>query len=213
MTYNFRSIIFYVGENMSHKKKTETNTDNNPFKNNMKLDEQEELTEEAAENEPVQDEEAEQQNTSQDSELQKKLDVLNSQYVRLAADFDNYRKRQEQERENLLKYGAEETLKKLLTVLDNFDRGEKAVETLDDCQKVKESFSLVCNQMRETLAKIGLEEIDAEGQEFDPNMHEAVMQTPTEDYPENTVITVLQKGYKIGDKVLRAALVNVATKG
>lgn len=211
MTYNFRSIIFYVGEIMSHKKKTETTKDNNPFNNKMELDEHKDLTEETVEEKPV--EEQEEQIVSQDNELQKKLDVLNSQYVRLAADFDNYRKRQEQERENLLKYGAEETLKKLLTVLDNFDRGEKAVENLDDCQKVKESFSLVCNQMRETLSKIGLEEIDAEGQEFNPTMHEAVMQTPTEDYPENTVITVLQKGYKIGDKVLRAALVNVATKG
>ena len=201
---------------MSHKKKTETIKNNNPFRNKEEFDEQEELTEETVEEETIEEEPVEEQteeNVSQDNELQKKLDVLNSQYVRLAADFDNYRKRQEQERENLLKYGAEETLKKLLTVLDNFDRGEKAVETLDDCQKVKESFSLVCNQMRETLSKIGLEEIDAEGKEFNPAMHEAVMQTPSEEYPENTVINVLQKGYKIGDKVLRAALVNVATKG
>ena len=65
--------------------------------------------------------------------------------------------------------------------------------------------------MNDVLTKLGLEVINSEGQEFDPNYHEAVMQTPTSEYPENTVITQLQKGYKLGDKVLRAALVNVAT--
>lgn len=146
-----------------------------------------------------------------DNKLQEDFDNLNNQYIRLAADFDNYRKRQAQERENLLKYGASETMKKLIEVLDNFDRGEKAVESVEDCQQVKESFNLVCKQMRETLQKLGLEIIEAEGQEFDPNFHEAVMQTPTSEHPENTVINVLQKGYKMGDKVLRPALVNVAT--
>lgn len=145
------------------------------------------------------------------SELQKKYDELNSQYIRLAADFDNYRKRQAQERESLLKYGAENTLKKIIEVLDNFDRGEKANETVTDCEKVKESFNLVHKQLVDVLSKVGLEVIEAEGQEFDPNFHEAVMQTPTSDYPEHTIITELQKGYKLGDRVLRPTLVNVAT--
>ncbi len=147
-----------------------------------------------------------------DNGLQEKYDTLNNQYIRLAADFDNYRKRQAQERESLLKYGAENILKKLLEVLDNFDRGEKANEKIDDCEKVKESFNLVHKQLINVLKKAGLEEIDAKGQEFDPNFHEAVMQTPTNDYPEHTIIEELQKGYKMGDRVLRAALVNVATK-
>jgi len=145
------------------------------------------------------------------SELQKKYDELNNQYIRLAADFDNYRKRQAQERESLLKYGAESTLKKIIEVLDNFERGAKANESIDDCEKVKESFNLVHKQLMDVLAKSGLELIDAEGKEFDPNYHEAVMQTPTSDYPEHTIIAELQKGYKMGDRVLRPALVNVAT--
>ena len=136
---------------------------------------------------------------------------LNNQYIRLAADFDNYRKRQAQERENLLKYGAENTLKKILEVLDNFERGAKANETVEDCEKVKESFNLIHKQLIDVLTKSGLELIDAQGQEFDPNFHEAVMQTPTNDYPEHTIIAELQKGYKMGDRVLRPALVNVAT--
>lgn len=151
------------------------------------------------------------ENIEVDSDLQTKYDNLNNQYIRLAADFDNYRKRQAQERESLLKYGAENTLKKIVEVLDNFERGEKANENVEDCDKLKESFNLVHKQLIDVLTKVGLETIDAEGQEFDPNFHEAVMQTPTSEYPEHTVINVLQKGYKLEDRVLRPALVNVAT--
>lgn len=143
--------------------------------------------------------------------LQAKYDELNNHYIRLAADFDNYRKRQAQERESLLKYGAENTVKKLIEVLDNFDRGAKAIETVEDCERVKECFNLAYKNFKDVLTKIGLEEIKAEGEEFDPNLHEAVMQTPTSDKPEHTIIAELQKGYKLGDKVLRPTLVNVAT--
>ena len=140
-----------------------------------------------------------------------KYEQLNNQYIRLAADFDNFRKRQEQEREALLKYGAENTVKKLLEVIDNFDRGLKAIETVDDCDKVKECYNLAYKNFNDVLTKIGVEAIKAEGEAFDPNLHEAVMQTPTNDKPEHTIIAENQKGYKLGDKVLRPALVNVAT--
>ena len=145
--------------------------------------------------------------------LQEKYDTLNNQYLRLAADFENFRKRTEQEREALLKYGAENTLKKMLEVLDNFERGLKAIETVEDCDKVKECYNLAYKNFTDVLTKAGLETIKAEGEVFDPNFHEAVMQTPTSDKPENTIIAELQKGYKLGDKVLRPTLVNVATEG
>ena len=145
--------------------------------------------------------------------LQEKYDTLNNQYIRLAADFDNFRKRNEQEREALLKYGAESTLKKMLEVLDNFERGLKAIETVDDCEKIKECYNLAYKNFTDVLTKAGLETIKAEGEVFDPNFHEAVMQTPSNDVPEHTIIAELQKGYKLGDKVLRPTLVNVATEG
>ena len=151
------------------------------------------------------------ESVSEKNEWQEKYETLNNQYIRLAADFDNFRKRQEAERESLLKYGAENTVKKLIEVLDNFDRGIKAIETVEDCDKVKECYQLAYKNFNEVLTKIGLEVIPAEGEEFDPNLHEAVMQTPTDEKPENTIIVELQKGYKLGDKVLRASLVNVAT--
>jgi molecular chaperone GrpE len=156
-------------------------------------------------------ENSEEQAPPEKNEWQEKYEMLNNQYIRLAADFDNFRKRQEAERESLLKYGAENTVKKLIEVIDNFDRGIKAIETVEDCEKVKECYHLAYKNFNEVLAKIGLEVIPAEGEIFDPNLHEAVMQTPTEEKPENTIITELQKGYKLGDKVLRASLVNVAT--
>lgn len=176
----------------------------------IKLDEMNSETE----NSPKQEETSEEKNdnnTDELSKLQEKYDTLNNQYLRLAADFDNYRKRQAQERESLLKYGAENALKKMIEVLDNFERGEKALENVEDCEKCKESFNLVHKQVWDTLSKLGLEIIEAEGQTFDPNFHEAVMQTPTSEHPEHTIINELQKGYKMGDKVLRPSLVNVAT--
>ena len=118
---------------MKHSKKH----DDNPFKE-MQNDENQAVDETAAE-----DSEAKTDSSAELSDLQAKYDVLNQQYIRLAADFDNYRKRQESERENLLKYGSENALKKMLEILDNFERGEKALENVEDCQTVKDSFNLI----------------------------------------------------------------------
>ena len=178
-------------------------TNSNPFKND-------DIVEDENSNE-VQADESTDEVTDETDELQVKYDELNKQYVRLAADFDNYRKRQAQERESLINYGTENALTKLIEVLDNFERGQKALENVDDCEKIKESFDLIQKQVYETLTKLGLEEIKAVGEEFDPNFHEAVMQTPTDEYPEHTVIAELRKGYKMGDKVLRPTMVNVAS--
>ena len=193
---------------MSHKHNKHSN---NPFKN-TDFDENVENSEneEVSENEVSEDVKSE-KSDEKFNELQQKYDTLNQQYLRLAADFENYRKRQEHEREDLLKFGTENALKKMIEVLDNFERGRKALEKVEDCVKVKESFDLVHKQTVEALKKLGLEEIETEGKEFDPNFHDAVMQTPTSEHPEHTVINELQKGYKMGDKVLRPALFNVAT--
>ena len=197
----------------------------NPFssdKDEEKLKEEVKIDEEKTADENAETENEEKLENSESVEeakkeevnpLQEKYDTLNNQYIRLAADFDNYRKRQEQERESLVKYGTENALKKMLEVLDNFERGQKALEGVEDSEKIKECFQLVHKQVWDTLSKLGLEEIKAVGEEFDPNFHEAVMQTPTTEHPEHTVINELQKGYKVGDKILRPTLVNVATQG
>ena len=135
---------------------------------------------------------------------------MKNQYVRLAADFDNYRKRQAQERESLLKYGAESTLKLLLPVLDTYIRGKKACDEMEDTSQLRENYEVIFKQLFEALDKAGLKKIETVGKEFDPNLHEAVMQTPTNDHPDNTIIDELQSGYMLADRVLRAAMVNVA---
>jgi len=186
---------------MKHKNKKEHS--DNPFSEAV---ENSEAVEQSAE---IQ---AEETLDEAENKLQQDFDNLNNQYIRLAADFDNYRKRQEQERESLIKYGAESSLKKLIEVLDNFDRAKQAISNTEDVQQVKSSFDVLYNQLFDNLSKLGLEVIQAQGNEFDPNFHEAVMQTPTSEHPENCVIMELQKGYKLGDKVLRPTLVNVATE-
>ncbi len=175
------------------------------------VEEQEAETGTEAENVSPDNVEDDQTIVDKKDEWQDKYEKLNDQFIRLAADFDNYRKRQAQERESLLKYGAESTVIKLLEVMDNFERGLKAIETVEDCDKVKECYNLAYKNFYDVMSKIGLEAIKAIGEEFDPNLHEAVMQTPTDEKPEHTIIAELQRGYKLGDKVLRPTLVNVAT--
>ena len=132
----------------------------NPFKkaveNNeedIKIDNEvteENTTEEQETNEKIEEkvEEAPEKN-----EWQEKYETLNNQYIRLAADFDNFRKRQEAEKESLLKYGAENTVKKLIEVIDNFDRGIKAIETVDDCEKVKECYHFASHHLKKRVIK------------------------------------------------------------
>lgn len=189
---------FWVGKMKNkHKKHDEEILTNNPF----------------AQEEPQAEPVGTASEVVEENKLQQDFDNLNNQYLRLAADFDNFRKRQVSEREDLLKYGAQESLTKMIEVLDNFDRAKQAIENLEDVNQVKESFDLIYKQTIDTLAKLGLEPIEAQGKEFDPNFHDAVMQTPTNEHAPNTVIAELQKGYKLGDKVLRPSLVNVATEG
>lgn len=129
---------------------------------------------------------------------------------RLAADFSNYRKRAEAEKEDVVRYASASLIKKLLTVLDSFDR---ALETLP---KELAHFSwvdgiwLVERQLRAQLEAQGLKPIEAVGRPFDPHEHEAVLDEETKDVPEGTVIAELQKGYKLHDQVIRPALVKVA---
>ena len=171
-----------------------------------------EIVEETQQESPVEENQQEEAVVSETDKLKADFDNLNNQYLRLAADFDNYRKRQEQEREALLKYGKQECMKKIIEVVDNFDRAVQSVEKIDNVEKMKETFFVLNKQLIDSLTKLGLEHIECVGQKFDPNLHEAVMQTPTDEYEEDTIINELQKGYKLGDKVLRPSMVSVATK-
>ncbi len=193
-------------KNNNEEIKIDKTSENNPFK-----DTESEMLgeEEKQENDKVvADEKTE---VDEVTKIKQDFENLNNQYLRLAADFDNYRKRQEQERESLIYYGKTEAFSKLLEVLDNFDRAEKSLKETEDINCVKEAFDVLHKQITDSFEKMGLSVIETVGKDFDPNLHEAVMQTPTNDYPDQTIIAELQKGYKLGDKVLRPSLVNVAT--
>lgn len=202
----------------------------NPFVNNKddKGDELKKMTDEIKEQEQdiqeqtdsinedniEKEEQKETENSSnkETEKLKQDFENLNNQYLRLAADFDNYRKRQAQEREALLRYGAEECMKKVIEVVDNFDRAVNMIQNIEDVNKMKETFNILHKQLNDSLTKLGLEQIKSIGEKFDPLLHEAVMQTQTDEYPEDTIIKELQKGYKLADKVLRPAMVDVAVK-
>jgi len=184
----------------------------NPFKNESINEISENATDDELQTEDTDKNITE--NSDSDDELDKlknDYETLNSQYMRLAADFENFRKRTETEREALLRYGTENALSKMIEVIDNFERAEKSLENIEDISKYKECLELLHKQVLDILSKMGMVPINAQGQVFDPNFHDAVMQTPTSEYPEHTVIAELQKGYKLGEKVLRPSLVNVAT--
>ncbi|NEN91885.1 MAG: nucleotide exchange factor GrpE [Okeania sp. SIO3H1] len=140
------------------------------------------------------------------------LEEKDTQYKRLAADFENFRKRTQKEKEELDVQAKCSTIIELLPVIDNFDRARSQIKPANDGEmNIHKSYQTVYKQMVETLKRLGVSAMRPEGQEFDPNLHEAVMREPTAEYPEGTVTEELVRGYILGDRVLRHAMVKVAT--
>ncbi len=183
----------------------------NPFSEQIE-ENIEEIKEEQPKEEKIETDEEAQEEVKEEVQdnFEQKYEDLNNKYIRLAADFDNFRKRTQQEKEALSKYACAEVLSKLTIALDTFDRASESLKNVDNCETVKQSYEVAIKQLVEILKKAGMEEIDALGKEFDPNEHEAISQIATDEYEPNCVAYVAQKGYKMGDKVLRPALVGVA---
>ncbi|MBO8168815.1 MAG: nucleotide exchange factor GrpE [Thermoanaerobacteraceae bacterium] len=133
---------------------------------------------------------------------------LTNRLLRLQADFDNFRKRSRKEQEEFAKYASQNLIEKLLPVLDNFGRALEAGD--DNARSFKDGVEMIYKQLLGILEQEGLKPIEAENQPFDPNFHEAVMQVETDEYPDNTVVEELQKGYRLKNKVIRPAMVKVA---
>ena len=140
--------------------------------------------------------------------LAKALAAEQDKYLRLAAEYDNYRKRTAKEKENLYADAKIDTVTALLGVYDNLERG--IAQYGDEESPHRKGLEMVFNQFKESLRKLGVETMDAVGQPFDPEKHNAVMHIEDESYGENTVAEVLQQGFTLGDKVLRFAIVKVA---
>ncbi len=134
-----------------------------------------------------------------------------NQYLRLAADFENFRRRNQQEKESLEVQAKISTVTELLSVVDNFERARSFVKPQTEGETtIHNSYQGVYKDMVAQLKKIGVAPMRAEGKEFDPNLHEALMSEPTADYPEGTVMQELIRGYMMGDRVIRHARVKVA---
>ncbi|MDR3541716.1 MAG: nucleotide exchange factor GrpE [Desulfosporosinus sp.] len=130
--------------------------------------------------------------------------------LRLQADFDNYRKRSQKEKTELIKYASERIVEDLLPVLDNFERAASAAKVNPDFAAFSKGVDLIFRQLQTALYKEGLKAMEAVGQPFDPNLHEAVLRVASEEHPENTVVEELQKGYYLKEKVLRPCMVKVS---
>ena len=139
--------------------------------------------------------------------LKKNLSDQEDKYLRLAAEYDNYRRRSQKEKESAWADSKAETAAAFLPVYDNLERALKQ-ETADEA--FKKGVEMTMTQLKEILAKLGIEEIPALGETFDPNLHNAVMHVEDESAGENTIVDVFQAGFKSGDKVIRFAMVKVA---
>lgn len=142
-----------------------------------------------------------------EEKLQKELDEQKDKYMRLAAEYDNFRKRSAKERLDISNTTIGNTISEILPVFDNFERALNA-ETSDE--KYKSGVEMIFNQFYDVLKKLGVEIIDPLGETFDPNIANAVNQIEDDKLGENEVAQVFQKGYKIGDKIIRYAMVVVA---
>lgn len=143
--------------------------------------------------------------------LKAQLEERTTQYMRIAADFDNFRKRNQKEKEDLEQQVKRNTITELLPVVDNFERARSQIKPQTDAeQNIHKSYQSVYKQLVDSLKRLGVSAMRPEGKEFDPNLHEAVMRQPSDEHPEGTVLEELVRGYFLGDRVLRHAMVKVA---
>jgi len=147
------------------------------------------------------------QEADEAGKLREEISQLKDTHLRTLAEYDNFRKRSQKERETLYSMAAADTLGKILPVLDNFERAIQA-ECADETYK--KGFEMIYDQFRGILESSGISEINPEGEAFDPERHNAVMHIEDEGCGNGVVVEVLQKGYQLGDRVLRYAMVKVA---
>ncbi|MBT2636485.1 MULTISPECIES: nucleotide exchange factor GrpE [unclassified Bacillus (in: firmicutes)] len=143
------------------------------------------------------------------AELQGKLDEADNRYLRLQADFDNFRRRSRIELEASAKYRAQSIITDLLPAIDNFERALKMEVDNEQSKSLKQGVEMVYRSLLDALKNEGVEVIEAVGKEFDPHLHQAVMQAEDENFGPNIVVEEFQKGYMLKDRIIRPAMVKV----
>ncbi|MCM1365362.1 MAG: nucleotide exchange factor GrpE [Faecalibacterium sp.] len=160
------------------------------------------------ENENAENAEQQEETVSKESELEKELAAAKEAHVRTLAEYDNYRKRSTREKEAAYGDSKAACLTELLPVLDNFDR---ALATTDsDLDSFKKGMEMIYTNFCDIITKLGVEPFGEKGEKFDPNIHNGVMHVDDEELGENVIADVFSKGYKLGDRILRPAMVKVA---
>ena len=177
--------------------------------------EKEEVREEPAQEAPgetAQPKEGEEEAPQESGEelLRQENEKLKDQLMRTLAEYDNFRKRSAKEKDALFSEGKAYAVEALLPVADNFERALQAQVGEGAQGELQKGMGMILKQLQEGFEKLGITEIDAQGEPFDPRYHNAVMHVEDESLPENTVAQVFQKGYRLGDKVIRPAMVQVA---
>jgi molecular chaperone GrpE len=144
--------------------------------------------------------------------LREERDALSDRLLRLAAEFDNYRKRIEREREQILEWARADVISQILPIVDNFERALESARWVGDFTALVQGLDLIRKQFDDVLSRFGVRRIETIGQPFDPARHEAISTEERDDHEENTVIDEYQPGYMMGDRLLRPARVKVATR-
>jgi molecular chaperone GrpE len=145
-------------------------------------------------------------------QAQDQIAELTSRLARAQADHENYRRRMQKEKEDVAVYANQKLLLNLLPVLDNLDRALATLPATGD-EKLRQGVEMTARSFREILARENVVAIEAVGQAFDPNVHEAVMTIDSDEHPDGTVLVELQKGYRLGDRVIRPTMVQVSKQG
>ncbi len=145
-------------------------------------------------------------------ELEKQITQLKDQYLRNAAEFENYKRRTDLEKSGFFAYAGERLLRDLVPVLDDFDRTMGSFEKSHDNEALKKGIDLVYDKFKKVLEKQGLKQMESDGKIFDVNLHEAILQQPDESKEPETILNTVEKGYFIKDKVLKHAKVVVSSK-
>lgn len=168
----------------------------------------------SADEDEVSDDKAEKKGFFKKKDKKDKKDILieelTDKYRRTMAEFDNYRKRTEKEKTAMYEIGAREIISKILPVVDNFERGLATIPEADRTTPVAEGMDKIYKQLTKTLEEMGVKEIEAEGIEFNPDYHNAVMHVEDDSLGENVIAEVLQKGYTYKESVVRHSMVKVA---
>ena len=172
---------------------------------------EEEVSTEISEEEAAETAEAVQVEAALDAEkLAAELADLNQRFLRVAADFDNYKRRTVQEKEDLVKYSNAKIMSELLPVLDAFQLALKNPGESQEAQNVIKGVEMLYRQIMQVLEQAGMSKIEAVGQPFDPKLHEAIMQVDDDSVPEDTVVEELRAGYVLNERVIRPSMVKVS---